>query len=693
MTLSRRKFILQTSAATVAALALWQMQRASQAAPKPAVRFEPTWDSLQQYQCPDWYRDAKFGIWAHWSAQCVPEQGDWYARFMYQEGSDQYKYHVAHYGHPSKVGFKEIEHRWHAENWDPEGLMTLYKAAGAKYFVALAQHHDNLDCFDSKHQPWNSVALGPKKDIVGIWAKAARAAGLRFGVSSHGSHTWNWFEVAQGADKDGPLRGVPYDGKLTKADGKETWWDGMDPQALYAQDHKPQTPVGSLEWEWENKGHGELPDKAYCEKFYNRTIDLLDSYHPDFIYFDDTVLPLYEVNPSVGLRIAAHLYNTSQARHGGRLEAVMTGKGLSADQQRCLVNDFERGQSAVIPPHPWQTDTCIGEWHYKRSIYENHQYKTPDQVVKTLLDVVSKNGNLLLSIPVRGDGTIDSDEREFLAAMGAWMTVNGEAIYETRPWTLYGEGPVHVGSGGFNEAVYPFTAKDFRFTTRGSTLYAAALGWPDDGRLTVQTLAANAPGVVGEVTGVSLLGSTEKLVWERTVDGLVVTLPAQKPCAHAYALKIEGLNVAASRPVAPPPLPIHAAVDGTLTLTPADAVLHGTLHTEGGALQNLGFWSDPADTAAWNVHFDAPGTYAVSAAASAAESASALALDAGEGTAATLTVPKTSGWGDYQSVTGTLKIDAAGDRILTARPADPAAWHAVNLRTVTLQRAAHALPG
>lgn len=686
MTLSRRKFILQTSAATVAALALWQLQRAAQAAPDPAVRFQPTWDSLAQYQCPDWYRDAKFGIWAHWSAQCVPEQGDWYARSMYEEGSANYKYHVAHYGHPSKVGFKEIEHLWHAEHWDPAGLMALYKAAGAKYFVALAQHHDNLDCFDSKYQPWNSVALGPKKDIVGGWAKAARAAGLRFGVSSHGSHTWNWLEVAQGADKEGPLKGVPYDGKLTKADGKGTWWEGMNPQALYAQDHKPQTPVGSLEWGWENKGHGELPDKAYQEKFYNRTIDLLDKYHPDFIYFDDTILPLYEVDPSIGLRIAAHHYNTSMTRHGGRLEAVLTGKGLNTDQQRCLVNDFERGQSETIPPHPWQTDTCIGEWHYKRSIYENHQYKTPDQVVKTLLDVVSKNGNLLLSIPVRGDGSIDSDERAFLTAMGAWMGVNGEAIYGTRPWTLFGEGQVRVGGGGFNEAVHPFSAKDFRFTTRGNTLYASALGWPEDGKLTVRTLAAGASGVVGDVTRVSLLGSPASLAWERTAAGLVVTLPAEKPCDHAYALKIEGLNVAASRPVAPPPPAIHASADGVLTLTPAEAVLHGTVHTEDGAVPNLGFWADAADTVSWNVHFDAPGTYAVSATASALLGASALALDAGQGSVALLAVPKTSDWGDYQSVTGTLKIAAPGDRILTARPADPAAWHATNLRAVTLRR-------
>ena len=293
---------------------------ASAPSARPAAEvFQPSWESLQQYKCPDWFRDAKFGIWAHWTAQSVPEMGDWYAHGMYIEGSGQYDYHVKHYGHPSKFGFKDVDHLWHAEKWNPDKLMALYRAAGARYFVALAQHHDNFDCFDSKYQPWNSVALGPKRDIVGDWAKAARAAGLRFGVTCHGSHAWSTYEVAQGADKTGPLAGVPYDGNLTKADGKGQWWEGLDPQDLYAQRHEPM----GMDWTWDNKGHGDRPSKAYCEKFYNRSIDLIDKYNPDLLYFDDLTLPLNEVDPSVGLRIAAHYYNSNIARHGGRLEAVM----------------------------------------------------------------------------------------------------------------------------------------------------------------------------------------------------------------------------------------------------------------------------------------------------------------------------------------------------------------------------------
>ena len=193
-------------------------------------KFEPTWESLKQYQAPDWFRDAKFGIWAHWTAQCVPEQGDWYARNMYIQGTKQNKYHVEHYGHPSKFGFKDIDHLWRAENWQPEHLMDLYVKAGAKYFMALANHHDNLDCYDSTYHNWNSARIGPKKDIVGTWAKLARNHGLRFGASNHSSHAWHWFQPAFGYDPVGPMAGVRYDGYLKRGEGRGQWWDGFDPQ-------------------------------------------------------------------------------------------------------------------------------------------------------------------------------------------------------------------------------------------------------------------------------------------------------------------------------------------------------------------------------------------------------------------------------------------------------------------------------
>ena len=378
--------------------------------PMQTGKFEPTWQSLGQYETPEWFRDAKFGIWAHWGAQCEPEDGDWYARNMYVQGSGQYKYQVEHFGHPSKVGFKDVIRQWKAENWDPKKLMALYKLAGAQYFMALANHHDNFDNFDSKYQPWNSVKIGPQKDLIAGWAEAARENGMRFGVSVHASHAWSWYEVAQGADKTGPLAGVPYDGKLTAADGRGQWWDGLDPQELYAQNHKPGS---KLVWDWDASKGSSTPDAAYCQKFYNRTIDLINKYHPDLVYFDDTALPLYPVSDA-GLKIAAHFYNKNMLEHGGKLEAVLTNKVLTTEQKKCMVWDIERGASNQIEPLPWQTDTCIGDWHYQRSRFEKHNYKSTKTVIQTLVDIVSKNGNLMLNIPVRADGTIDSDEQAII---------------------------------------------------------------------------------------------------------------------------------------------------------------------------------------------------------------------------------------------------------------------------------------
>jgi alpha-L-fucosidase len=508
--------------------------------------FQPSWESLTNFHCPEWFRDAKFGIWAHWSAQCVPEQGDWYARSMYVQGSADYKYHVEHYGHPSKVGFKDIDHDWHAENWNPERLIALYKRAGAKYFMALGNHHDNFDCWNSKYQPWNSVKIGPHRDIVGEWAKAARQAGLRFGVSVHASHAWNWFEVAAGADTNGLLAGVPYDGKLTQADGRGLWWDGLDPQDLYAQNHAPGR---DFVWDFDPAKGSSTPDTAYCLKFFNRIKDLVDSYHPDLVYFDDSVLPLEKVDPAYGLSIAAHLYNASIRWHG-RNESVMTCKDLNPMQRQALVYDIERGKAADILPFPWQTDTCIGSWHYQRSLLDKHQYKTAGTVIHMLVDIVSKNGNLMLSIPVRGEGTIDYDEITCLEGIARWMSVNRECIFGTRPWMIYGEGP-SVGNeekghfGGVKDTGgKAYTAQDIRFTTKGKALYAIALGWPQDGQLVVRSLSKiPGDGSANKIRKIILLGHSGKLTWSQTTNGLRIKLPAHKTSDFTCAIRINGRNL------------------------------------------------------------------------------------------------------------------------------------------------------
>ena len=467
--------------------------------------------------------------------------GDWYAKSMYQFGSADYKFHVRKYGHPSKFGFKDVIHEWKAEAWDPEHLIALYKRAGAKYFSAMANHHDNFDMFDSTYQPWNSVAVGPKKDIVGVWAKAARAAGLRFAVSCHGDRAWSWYQEAQGSDPSGPLAGVPYDGRMTKADGKGQWWEGLDPQDLYAQYHA----TGS--YDWPQNGKPALA-KAYIEKFFNRTIDLIDKHQPDLIYFDDTVLPIYP-SSDIGPRIAAYFYNTNLARNG-KLEAVVTGKLLNAQQRRALVLDVERGVTNGGEILPWQTDTCIGSWHYERSLFDRHQYKTARQVSQMLVDIVSKNGNLQLNIPLPGSGLPDADELKFLAEFTAWMDVNSEGIHGTRPWKVYGEGPSVTGKaprGQFGGAVdvRAYTSEDVRFTMKGDTLYAFVMVWPQSRSIVLNSLAAHSPQI-GErkVADVSLLGYGGKIEWNQDEKGLAVKLPDQPPCASAVALKIKGVTSA-----------------------------------------------------------------------------------------------------------------------------------------------------
>jgi alpha-L-fucosidase len=499
--------------------------------------FQPTWESLAaNYQVPDWYRDAKFGIWAHWGPQCQPEMGDWYAQRMYQPNNAAYKFHVQKYGHPSKLGFKDVINEWKAEKWDPDQLIALYKRAGAKFFAAMANHHDNLDMWDSTYQPWNSVAVGPKKNIIAGWEKAARAAGLRFAISCHGDRAWDWMQVSRDSDREGPLAGVPYDGRLTKADGKGLWWDGLDPQDLYAQYH----PRGRYRWTLE----GNPPvDKAFVEKFFNRTIDLIKKYNPDLLYFDDTVLPIYPTS-DIGLRIAAYYYNTNLARHGGKLEAVLTGKGLRGEQQRkAMILDVERGVTSGGETMPWQTDTCIGSWHYERRVFEQHRYKTSKQVVQMLIDIVSKNGQLMLSVPIRGDGTIDEDEVKIVEGIGTWMMRNGEGIYGTRPWKIYGEGPSTVAAnqsrGQFGGArdVRAYTAEDFRFMAKGDLLYAFLMAWPEGGKGIIKSLAQGSEHYPKDIANVELLGGGS-LKFERDSTGLLVTLPEQKPNDFAYALKI-----------------------------------------------------------------------------------------------------------------------------------------------------------
>jgi alpha-L-fucosidase len=475
--------------------------------------FAGTRESLAAYRVPDWFRDAKFGIWAHWGPQSAAEDGDWYARNMYREGSPQYKYHVEHYGHPSKFGFKDIIPTWKGDKFDPDHLVEIYKKAGAKYFVSMGVHHDNFDLWNSKHTRWNSVNMGPKKDIVGLFREAALKHGLKFGVSDHLWISYKWWGVSHASDTEGLLAGVPYDG--TDAENADLYHD-----AGCAQFAGPKLS-------WNEDG---IPE-AWKRHWFDRIKDLIDNYEPDLIYTDGH-LPFQEY----GLSQVANMYNLSAARHGGVAEAIYTSKReQDCDTGTCLL-DVERGVPDGIPPNPWQTDTCVGEWHYKRGM----KYKTPKTVIDLLVDIVSRNGNLLLNFPLPNSGAPDSEELKIVAAITDWMAVNSEGIYGTRPWKIFGVGPgtQSAKKGAFNESARKdLTVEDVRFTTKGGALYAFVMGWPARSTL-IKPLGTESPQAPGKIANVELLGYKGKLAWAQTEGGLQVTLPNEAPSKHAVTLKV-----------------------------------------------------------------------------------------------------------------------------------------------------------
>ena len=544
----RTKILLASLAISIGTLSAqnYQVPVSEKNEPMMKGKFQPTWSSLETYQVPEWFRNAKFGIWAHWGPQCVEGSGDWMARSMYLEGSAEYKYHVEHYGHPSEVGFKDIIPLFKAEKWNPDALVAFYKKIGAQYFFALGNHHDNFDLWDSKYQAWNSKNMGPKRDILAEWEQAARKYELPFGISFHADHAWTWYEPSQRYDRNGPKAGVPYDGTLTKADGKGKWWEGYDPQELYAQNHpmsKGRWVDGMIHSQWAWGNGASLPTQEYCTNFYDRTVDAINRYNPDLIYFDVTVVPFYPISDA-GLKIAAHFYNHNMATHKGKLEAVMLSKILDENQRKAIVWDVERGAPNEIMEQPWQSCSCIGGWHYNTSIYENNWYKSAADVVKLLVDIVSKNGNLLLSVPLRADGTFDEKEEKILNEFGDWMNINKEAILDTRPWEIFGEGPIaeadiKINAQGFNEGSYSkATAQEIRFTQTKKDLYATVLAWPTEKQILIKSLSDESKLFPGKISRVELLGYG-KVSFTRTDKGLLINMPDKQVNKIAPVFKIK----------------------------------------------------------------------------------------------------------------------------------------------------------
>ncbi len=461
----------------------------------PEGPFQPTWESLQSYRVPDWYLDGKFGIFIHWGVYSVPAFGnEWYPREMYRQGSREFEHHVATYGPQSRFGYKDFIPQFTADRFDPEHWAGLFRQAGAKFVVPVAEHHDGFAMYDCGFSDWCAAKMGPKRDLIGELAEAVRKQWLIFGLSSHRAEHW-WF----------------FDG------GTQFDSDVQDPR--HAGLYGPAQPASTQ------------PHEAFLQDWLARTCELVDKYQPQLVWFDWWIEQPYFA-PYL-LKFAAYYYNRGAQWERG---VAINYKNRSFPES-AAVYDVERGQLPDIRPLFWQTDTAISKnsWGYVRE----QDYKTAGDIIADLADIVSKNGALLLNIGPRPDGTIPEPEEEILLEIGRWLAVNGEAIYSTRPWKVFGEGPTEIVSGSFKDTERPpFTERDVRFTTKGDALYAIVLGWPAGGEVAIQSLGANLRLYPGEIGTVEMLGVSGALQWSRSARGLRVKLPAQKPGRHAFALKI-----------------------------------------------------------------------------------------------------------------------------------------------------------
>ncbi|MEM6800452.1 MAG: alpha-L-fucosidase [Bacteroidota bacterium] len=476
----------------------------------PKKKYEPNWESISQYQIPDWFADSKFGIFIHWGAYSVPAYGsEWYPRRMYEKGivrnakgeikkkakDEVYQYHKAKYGDPSKFGYKDFIPMFKGENFNANEWVDLFQKAGAKYVIPVAEHHDGFAMYKSTKTRWNAVDMGPKKDILGELAKASKAKGLKFGASSHYAFNWNYYT-------------------------KEKGWDTEDPQYadLYGRPHTQY----------------EACDEEFLNHWWERTTEIIDAYQPDVLWFD-----FYIDRPEFipyHTKLAAYYYNKGL---DWEKDVVLQTKNFHLESFPAGSNvlDIERGKLADIRKFPWQTDTSVGKnsWGY----VSNWISKTPKTLVHDLVDIVSKNGCMLLNVGPKSDGTIPQDQADVLLAIGDWLNTNGEAIYDTRPWKRFGEGPTEVKKGHHSEGKNKsFTAEDFRFTQKEGALYAVMLGWPEDGKARIKCLGEGNEYLEQNIKSVSMLGHEGALDWNTTEEALEISLPAKASGEHAYTFKL-----------------------------------------------------------------------------------------------------------------------------------------------------------
>lgn len=455
--------------------------------------FEDSWDSLGNYQVPKWYQENKFGIFIHWGIYSVPGFGsEWYSRNMYIQGSPEYEHHIKTYGPHKEFGYKDFIPMFQAENFDAKEWVDLFEEAGAKYVVPVAEHHDGFQMYKSEISHWNAYEMGPKRDVLGELSHEMKKHGIVNGASSH--RIEHWFFMGHGKEFDSDITD---DEKLG-----DFYW----PATKEANHHDLFSEP--------------TPSKEFMEDWLLRCCELVDQYQPKVFYFDWWIQ--HSALKPYLKKFAAYYYNKGAQWKTGcvinyKHDAFMFGSA---------VVDVERGQFAECKPYFWQTDTAAARnsWCYTK----NQEYKTAEEIVRSLVDIVSKNGTLLLNIGPKPDGSIPDGDKEILKQIGKWLKINGEAIYGTQYWRFFGEGPTKVSEGQFTDkAEIEFTKEDIRFTVKGSKLYATVLSYPEDGKIVIKSLAEQDASIKplfhGIIEDVEVLGFDEKPAWYRNEEGLHIT--------------------------------------------------------------------------------------------------------------------------------------------------------------------------
>lgn len=625
----KTSLILALSAALLMTAAGSQIS-ASEAAAGP---FRPDWQSLKAHRDPEWFRDAKFGIYTHWGPVTVgcedaPSGGEWYGREMYLTNNPIFTWHKQRFGDQNRVGYKDIIPLFTAPRFDPEKWADLFARAGAKFAGPVAVHHDNFAMWDSAVTPWNSMKLGPKRDLTGELAKAYRAHGLKLITTFHHGFAWRYYEPAFQFDA---------------TDGKNFM--------LYTVSHGPQNP----------------PSRRFQEQWLAMTMEVVHKYEPDMIWFDFELKQV--ITPEYQRRMFADYYNWAAAR--GK-ESAVAHKFRELHQFTGIL-DFERGREDRLVPYPWLTDTALGPWFNRKA----DKYRTTQNLIHVLVDIVSKNGCLLLNVGPNADGSIPERAEKMLLEIGAWLNINGEAIYGTRPWLVFGEGPTRTGGGGFSEGQDPtFTAQDVRFTTKGDALYAITLGWSGS-EFTIHAVQADAASPEAHVELLGYGAVPHRLNAEKQI---VLSLPAQRPCEHAFAFKLIGFKTS-----------VHPAArfdqPDAIRLEPARATCEGALHLQvNEGRPNIGYWDAAADRLHWLVHVKTAGRYLVRGEFSCANGPSGLKVGVAD-QSKTAEIRGTDGWFKPQYVSfGELQFPKPGVFHLILEPAWPDRWRPVNVYQLQLDR-------